>query len=249
MKNVFLTLWLLALSSCLPLSVAAFASELDVLAKEFADPPRTARPWVYWFIMDGNLSREGITADLEAMEAAGIGGVIIMEVNVGIPRGDVEFMSDAWCALFKHAVRRGGATGTADYAQRRTWLDRQWRSLGQGRAVDAASGGQQRGGHRSIASSTRYCRALRLVSLTSAVPDCQCVAAGARKISTRRGGAGGSDYHATNVRLRGCGREGALRARTVFLQTGRETVPSGPRIVCATCHADAVIPCATRLSI
>ncbi len=111
MKNIFLTLWLLALSSCLPLSVAVCASELDVLAKEFADPPRTARPWVYWFIMDGNLSREGITADLEAMEAAGIGGVIIMEVNVGIPRGKVEFMSDAWCALFKHAVQEAERLG------------------------------------------------------------------------------------------------------------------------------------------
>ena len=38
-------------------------------------------------IMDGNLSREGITADFEAMKAAGIGGMIIMEVDVGIPRG------------------------------------------------------------------------------------------------------------------------------------------------------------------
>ena len=27
--------------------------------------------------MDGNLSRDGITADLEAMKRAGIGGVII----------------------------------------------------------------------------------------------------------------------------------------------------------------------------
>jgi len=37
--------------------------------------------------MDGNLSREGLTADLEAMKHAGIGGVIVMEVNVGVPRG------------------------------------------------------------------------------------------------------------------------------------------------------------------
>ncbi|MCL4217337.1 MAG: hypothetical protein KJ052_10095, partial [Candidatus Hydrogenedentes bacterium] len=64
-----------------------------------------------WFFMDGNLSREGMTADLEAMNAAGIGGVIIMEVSVGIPRGPVEFMSDEWRALFKHAVEEAERLG------------------------------------------------------------------------------------------------------------------------------------------
>ena len=59
----------------------------------------------------GNLSREGITADFEALKAAGIGGVIIMEVNVGIPRGPVAFMSDPWCALFKHAVEEAERLG------------------------------------------------------------------------------------------------------------------------------------------
>ncbi|TSA36574.1 MAG: hypothetical protein D4R64_07195 [Porphyromonadaceae bacterium] len=43
-----------------------------------------ARPWVYWFWLNGNITREGITADLEAMNRVGIGGVLIMEVdNVG----------------------------------------------------------------------------------------------------------------------------------------------------------------------
>ena len=38
-----------------------------LLESGFTKPPAAARPWVYWFIMDGNLSREGITADFEAM--------------------------------------------------------------------------------------------------------------------------------------------------------------------------------------
>ena len=45
----------------------------DELAVAFAHPPDSARPWVYWMWMDGNLTREGITADLEAMRAAGLG--------------------------------------------------------------------------------------------------------------------------------------------------------------------------------
>ncbi|RPJ03285.1 MAG: hypothetical protein EHM31_01290, partial [Candidatus Aminicenantes bacterium] len=53
----------------------------DALAAGFANPPDQARPWVYWMWMDGNLSRDGITADLEALRAAGLGGVVICEVN------------------------------------------------------------------------------------------------------------------------------------------------------------------------
>jgi hypothetical protein len=83
----------------------------DDLAKNFAAPPPSARPWVYYFIMDGNLTREGITADVEAMKRAGIGGMIIMEVNVGVPQGLVKFMSAEWRQLFKHAVREAERLG------------------------------------------------------------------------------------------------------------------------------------------
>ena len=76
----------------------------DALAAGFAHPPDSARPWVYWMWMDGNLTRDGITADLESMRAAGLGGVVICEVNVGVPRGPVEFMSPEWRRLFKHVV-------------------------------------------------------------------------------------------------------------------------------------------------
>ena len=87
--------------------VALFSFSSPLLAvtpEEFRAPPDTARPWVYWFIMDGNLTREGITADLEAMKEQGVGGVILMEVNVGVPRGNVDFMSEQWQRLFAHAV-------------------------------------------------------------------------------------------------------------------------------------------------
>jgi glycosyl hydrolase family 106( putative alpha-L-rhamnosidase) len=77
----------------------------------FDHPPPAARPWVYWFIMDGNLSREGITADLEAMHRAGIGGVILMEVDMGVPRGPVKFMSPEWQDLFRHAVKEAQRLG------------------------------------------------------------------------------------------------------------------------------------------
>ncbi len=81
------------------------------LEENFRRPPESARPWVYWVWMDGNISRKGITADLESMRQAGIGGVIIMEVNVGIPRGPVGFMTPEWRALFKHVVAESERLG------------------------------------------------------------------------------------------------------------------------------------------
>jgi len=99
---------------CAPSSHAPLATISQVsgeLARGFAAPPDSARPWVYWMWMDGNLTRDGITADLEAMKRAGIGGVIAMEVNVGIPRGPVEFMSPEWRRLFKHAVSEAERLG------------------------------------------------------------------------------------------------------------------------------------------
>jgi hypothetical protein len=71
----------------------------------FANPPAEYRPGVYWYFNDGNLSMEGITKDLESMKKAGIGYVLFLEVNVGVPRGKVDYMSEEWQECFVHAVR------------------------------------------------------------------------------------------------------------------------------------------------
>jgi len=81
------------------------------LKEGFMDPPDDARPGVYWYFMDGNLSREGMTADLESMKEAGIGNVLFLEVNVGVPRGSVDFLSEEWQDLYKHAVREAERLG------------------------------------------------------------------------------------------------------------------------------------------
>jgi len=84
---------------------------LDRLASGFLSPPPEARPWVYWFVMDGNLSREGVTADFEALARVGVGGVLFMEVDVGIPKGPVRFMSPTWRELFRHANAEAARLG------------------------------------------------------------------------------------------------------------------------------------------
>ena len=84
-----------------PLHTPAAGSTLE---KSFKSPPPSARPWVYWFWLNGNISSNGITSDLEAMKRVGIGGVLIMEVDQGAPVGPVDFMSQRWRDLFKHVV-------------------------------------------------------------------------------------------------------------------------------------------------
>jgi hypothetical protein len=76
----------------------------DALEQKFAHPPTSARPWVYTFIVDDNLSKDGITADLEAMKRAGIGGLLVFDATQQMPRGQAKFMSPLWLELFKHLV-------------------------------------------------------------------------------------------------------------------------------------------------
>jgi hypothetical protein len=83
----------------------------DDLKAGFRTPPDSARPGVYWYFMDGNLSREAITADLESMKKVGIGTVLFLEVNVEIPRGKVDFLSEEWQTLFTHIVRESERLG------------------------------------------------------------------------------------------------------------------------------------------
>ena len=98
-----------ALSLLAILTVASASA--DDLQKEFVSPPDSARPGVYWYFMDGNLSREGMTRDLEAMKTAGLGHVLFLEVNVGVKRGPVNFLSDEWQTLYAHAVREAERLG------------------------------------------------------------------------------------------------------------------------------------------
>ena len=79
----------------------------DDLARNFVAPPPSARPWVFWFWVNGNISKEGITADLEAMQRVGIGGVLWMEVSGPwwAPEGPVVALSPQWHECMQWAVR------------------------------------------------------------------------------------------------------------------------------------------------
>lgn len=76
------------------------------LQESFRSPPDSARPWVFWFWMNGNISHDGITKDLEAMKRVGVGGVIWMEVSGPwwAPQGPIEAGSREWHEAMQWAI-------------------------------------------------------------------------------------------------------------------------------------------------
>jgi hypothetical protein len=103
MKSLLATILVLS-ALC---ALAGIVPAADNLAKDFLAPPASARPWVYWFWINGNISKEGITADLEAMKRIGVGGVLWMEVSgmVWAPDGPVTPASPQWHDCMQWALR------------------------------------------------------------------------------------------------------------------------------------------------
>lgn len=86
----------------------------DELAAGFVNPPQSARPHTWWHWVSGNVSREGITADLEAMKRIGLGGAQMFSVDqVPNPkyRGHVLYMSAEWRDLTRHAIAEATRLG------------------------------------------------------------------------------------------------------------------------------------------
>jgi hypothetical protein len=88
-------------------------SGADDFEKSFANPPDSARPMVFWFWLNGNVTEEGITADLEAMKRVGLGGALWMwggGINKDAP-GPVKLMDPQWWNLMRHTVREADRLG------------------------------------------------------------------------------------------------------------------------------------------
>lgn len=100
-----------AMAACFFCLGALFAADGESLYDAFLTPPESASPGVYWFFLDGNLSQEGMRADLDALAAAGLNRAIMMEADQGGPRGDVSYMSPEWLECWRVASNRAEELG------------------------------------------------------------------------------------------------------------------------------------------
>lgn len=105
---------LLAVSPSLRYKASGTMADVTPAAEwleEFKEPPDSCRPWVYSFWMEGNITKEGIRADLEGMKEAGIGGLLFMDGCLTNPFGPERFMSESWIDLFAFMVEEAGRLG------------------------------------------------------------------------------------------------------------------------------------------
>lgn len=75
------------------------------LEESFKFPPNGSKPRTWMHAMSGNMSKEGMTKDLEALAAAGEGGVLLFNIANTIPYGRVAYNSDEHQEIIKHAAK------------------------------------------------------------------------------------------------------------------------------------------------
>ncbi len=94
---------------------AVASAYADDLAARFQNPPSQAGPWVYWYWMRAAVSREGITADLEAMKAVGIAGAHLFSIQDATdpPLLDppVRQLTPQWWDMVRHAMNEADRLG------------------------------------------------------------------------------------------------------------------------------------------
>lgn len=98
MKKLALLVW--------ALPALAFGQSSSLL-QGFQTPPDAAKPRVWWHWMNGNVTKEGITKDLEWMKRVGIGGFQNFDASLFTPNvtpKKLVFMTPEWKDAFKHTT-------------------------------------------------------------------------------------------------------------------------------------------------
>lgn len=85
-----------------------------VLEKNFQSPPESAAPWVFWYWYHASVSKEGITADLQAMKASGIAGAYLMTIkgaDTAYMQPPIEQLSPVWWNMVNYAFSEAKRLG------------------------------------------------------------------------------------------------------------------------------------------
>ena len=104
--------FIILLFSCLCCNQSAQTIEYsEDLEGGFKNPPNEAKPRTWWHWISGNVSKSGITKDLEAMKAVGIQEAQLFNVHLGFPQGPVKYLSEEWLDLFKFSAEEAQRLG------------------------------------------------------------------------------------------------------------------------------------------
>jgi len=94
-------------------AVCCFSTALagESLEQGFQNPPPLAHPLVWWHWINGNVTKDGIIADLEDMKRVGIGGAQILDVEIYLPPGPVRYGTDNWHDHVQFAIKKAFELG------------------------------------------------------------------------------------------------------------------------------------------
>ncbi|MCW3785939.1 glycosyl hydrolase [Plebeiibacterium sediminum] len=96
---------------CILLIGAFFLGCNSGSSKEEKNYPTTesAKPWTLWYWMHGEVSKEGITADLEAMKEIGLGGAYLSFIkdlrDSSLIENPVKTLTPEWWEMIKHVMK------------------------------------------------------------------------------------------------------------------------------------------------
>jgi hypothetical protein len=104
--RLYIGLILMLLTHCVNAQTTGGFTQAE---KNFANPPSSARPWVFWYWMHAAVSKQGITADLEAMKQVGIAGAYLMPIQDTISPPQflptARQLSPEWWQMVKFAMQ------------------------------------------------------------------------------------------------------------------------------------------------
>ena len=85
-----------------------------ILEEGFLNPPASAKPRVWWHWMNGNITKDGIRADLEWMHRVGIGGFQNFDASLMTPKiidKRLVYMTPEWKDAFLFTTRLADSLG------------------------------------------------------------------------------------------------------------------------------------------
>ncbi len=110
LSRIFVILLLSFLVSC-----SNQTQEEKITSRDFLNPPKSSAVHTWWHWLDGAITKEGITKDLEAMHNQGITRATILNIGLfngkdfGVPR--VIFDTPQWYEMFEWALTKADSLG------------------------------------------------------------------------------------------------------------------------------------------
>jgi hypothetical protein len=111
------------------LSAGLVAADMET---DFRNPPALGQPGCWWWWLNGNITREGITRDLSEMAGKGIRSVDLFDIgDTRVPTGTIGMMSPEWRQLFQYMLREANrlnievrVTAAAGWGMGGPWIDK-----------------------------------------------------------------------------------------------------------------------------